>query len=179
MKIKVLDIPEEGMDLSARAEGDRWFGVVVEHAYRQDYRKEAPARLELHLLRTCNNVSLIGSVEVRLHPVCHRCLEGFEKRLAIPLHVNLAPAVELSGQKGEEREGNEEDLNFSFYKGEFIDLGEIVREMLVLEIPLKYLCKESCKGLCPRCGRNLNPGPCPCAPAPEDPRFAPLKKLLK
>jgi uncharacterized protein len=82
-------------------------------------------------------------------------------------------------EKEEETELTGEDLNFAFYKGEEVDISAIVKEMLVLEIPLRYLCQDSCKGLCPRCGQNLNVKSCSCVPVQGDPRFAVLKQLLK
>jgi uncharacterized protein len=88
----------------------------------------------------------------------------------LPLLINMAPAQEKE---------DEEDANFSFYKGAEIDLGEILREHLALEIPIRYLCSESCKGLCPQCGQNLNSAACSCVPIKGDPRLAVLKEFLK
>ncbi len=181
MKIKVFDIAEEGMELtvsSANAQ-DRWFTDVVENAFEDKFPKGGSARLDLHLLRTSDNVQLSGTAEVDLKPSCDRCLEPFEQREQVPLQVNLAPRNQMHFEEGESEEGlDEDDVAFSFYKGEEIDLSEIVREMLVLDIPLRYLCSETCKGLCPRCGRNLNAGTCACGKTPVDPRFAALKNLV-
>jgi uncharacterized protein len=179
MKLKVLDIPEEGLDISAKASADSWLSDLVQEAYQEDYRKGNDASLQLHVLKTCDNVSLTGTAEIDIHPSCDRCLEVFKKHLRIPLHVDLAPYREIEYEAGEEVELTEDDMNFSFYKGEEIDVGDIVREMLVIEIPIQYLCAESCKGLCSQCGKNLNLGACSCAPQRGDPRFAVLKTLLK
>ena len=58
-----------------------------------------------------------------------------------------------------------------------IDLGHLVMEQLHLALPMKPLCSETCKGLCPQCGTNLNTGSCNCDPRWEDPRLAALKAL--
>lgn len=179
MKLKILDIPEGGLDISAKASVDGWFNSLVQGAYQEDYQKGRPASLQLHILKTCDNISLTGAAEIELTPSCDRCLETFESHIEVPLHVDLAPYQEVEYEEGEETELAEEDLNFAFYKGEEVDIGKIIREMLVLEIPIRYLCAESCKGLCAQCGQNLNLGACSCAPHRVDPRFAPLKKLLK
>ncbi|HSA59363.1 MAG TPA: DUF177 domain-containing protein [bacterium] len=182
MKIKVPDIPEDGMELNASSSQaqDRWFEEVVEKAFEEDFPKGNSARLNLHLLRTSDNVQVSGTAEIDLKPACDRCLEVFEKHTTVPLHVNLAPRNQMHFEEGESEEGlDEDDVAFSFYKGEEIDLSEILREMFVLDIPLRYLCSETCKGLCPRCGKNLNLGPCGCSAQAGDSRFAALKQLLK
>ena len=67
-----------------------------------------------------------------------------------------------------------------YYQGDRLDLGEVVREQVLLGLPLKPLCREDCQGLCPRCGKNRNAGPCGCTPEEEegDPRLEPLRKLF-
>jgi uncharacterized protein len=59
-----------------------------------------------------------------------------------------------------------------------LDLGELLREQFLLALPMKPLCDDGCRGLCPECGANLNRTPCGCAPTWEDPRLAALKGLL-
>src|ERR671919_630513 len=77
----------------------------------------------------------------------------------------------------EESEVREEDLETSFYRNEQIDLNELLREQFYLALPMKPLCRDECKGLCPQCGTNLNTGTCDCGPGWEDPRLAALKQL--
>jgi uncharacterized protein len=187
VKLKVPDIPEDGMNLTASAGSagkseDAWFRGVLTDAFREDFRPGNRAELDLHVLRTSDNVQLSGTAEVDLKPECDRCLEAFDKRVTVPLQVNLAPHKQMHFEEGESEgeEGlDEDDVAFSFYKGEEIDLSEILREMLVLDIPFRYLCSETCKGLCPRCGKNLNLETCGCSQQPADPRFAALKTLIK
>ena len=59
-----------------------------------------------------------------------------------------------------------------------LDTDALLRDDILLELPSKFLCKESCKGLCPKCGKNLNEGPCNCNTNETDPRLAVLKQLL-
>jgi uncharacterized protein len=72
----------------------------------------------------------------------------------------------------------DEDLETSYYRGDQIDLKELLREQFYLALPMKPLCREDCHGLCPQCGTNLNTGTCACTPVWEDPRLAPLKGLV-
>lgn len=159
MKLKIHNIPEEGLDLAVKADADRWFGEVVRDAFREDYHRENAATLDLHILKTCENIALSGAAQIDISPCCARCLESFERHLTIPVHVDLAP------DHGHGT-GPEEDLNFAFYRGDEFDLAEILRETLMLEVPLRHLCQESCKGLCPRCGQNLNREGCSCPSHP-------------
>jgi uncharacterized protein len=71
----------------------------------------------------------------------------------------------------------EEDVDTSYYRDDQIDLNELLREQFYLALPMKPLCAEGCKGLCPQCGTNLNAGSCTCTVVWEDPRLAALKGL--
>ena len=74
---------------------------------------------------------------------------------------------------------DEQELDTAFYQDGVIDLRQLVREQIFLMLPMKPLCQESCAGLCPVCGTNLNTGSCECSPEWEDPRLAPLKALAR
>jgi uncharacterized protein len=80
----------------------------------------------------------------------------------------------------EEVELSDRDVVVGYYEGDRLDLGEVVREQVLLGLPLKPLCREDCHGLCPRCGKNRNAGACGCKPEEEagDPRLEPLRKLF-
>ena len=92
-----------------------------------------------------------------------------------PFDVRYLPASEAATDA--EREVGEEDLEVSYYRDDQVDLNELMREQFYLALPMKPLCVDSCRGLCPQCGTNLNTGTCDCAPVWEDPRLAPLKNL--
>jgi uncharacterized protein len=70
-------------------------------------------------------------------------------------------------------------LTTAYYVDDQIDLGQLMSEQFHLVLPMKPLCRETCRGLCPQCGTNLNAGSCECRTTWEDPRLAPLKALLK
>ncbi len=176
MKLNVMDIPEEGMNLEAAAATDPWFQGVVQGSFEEDFHAGAEAALDLHLIRTGKNVQLTGDAHIQLRPSCDRCLENFDRHLDVALQVHMAPRKDLDFADDDE-EHEPDDVNFSFYDGEEIDLSHILHEILLLEIPLRYLCREDCKGLCPQCGKNLNVETCSCQSKPVDPRFAALKQL--
>ena len=98
----------------------------------------------------------------------------FELRYVPQPHADDASASE----DAEEREIGEDDLTTAFYKDGLLDIGDLLREQFQLALPMKPLCSDACRGLCPQCGANLNRTDCGCSPAWEDPRLAPLKSLL-
>jgi uncharacterized protein len=68
----------------------------------------------------------------------------------------------VAGDEDDDDGFAKDDFEFSFYEGDRFDLSEIVREQIALARPMKTLCKADCAGLCQRCGKDLNLGPCPC-----------------
>ena len=118
---------------------------------------------------TAGVLMMTGTVKTTIHGVCDRCAQDFEKDVDLPIDVVLV--TELSNEE------NEDEWVFPL-EGDSADLEEIVRTVFVLNLDSKLLCKEDCKGLCCRCGKNLNDGPCSCQKE-LDPRFAALKQLLE
>jgi len=117
-----------------------------------------------------------GRVQTRLQLECGRCLEAFEIPVDTPFELRYVPQTE-DGEDGE-RQVEEDDLTTAFYRDETLDLSELMHEQFVLALPMKPLCADACKGLCPHCGTNLNKSSCDCAPTWEDSRLAALKGLL-
>lgn len=110
-----------------------------------------------------------GTVETTLHGVCDRCAKPFLREVSYPLEAVLVKELE-----------NEEDADEWVFllEHDCADLDDIVRTAFVLNMDSRLLCREDCKGLCFRCGKDLNEGPCDCQPE-ADPRLAVLKQLLK
>lgn len=110
-----------------------------------------------------------GTVETTLHGVCDRCAKPFRREVSYPLEAVLVKELE-----------NEEDADAWVFllENDCADLDDIVRTAFVLNMDSRLLCREDCKGLCFRCGKDLNEGPCDCQPE-ADPRLAVLKQLLK
>jgi uncharacterized protein len=116
-------------------------------------------------------------VDVTLELSCTRCLKDFEQ----PMHVTFAerfyPTVDVV--TGVPLPPNDEgDDAFPIDEHHQLDLTEAVRQAVLLAIPMVTLCKEDCAGLCPRCGKDLNLGPCDCEPEVDE-RMSVLKTLLQ
>jgi len=123
-----------------------------------------------------------GRLQARLGLLCGRCLEPFVKELDEDLDLFFMPrgAQGDADEEEQEVELSDRDMVVAYYDHDRIDLGEMVREQMHLALPLRRLCREDCRGLCPSCGVNRNTGSCDCQPteAVEDERLAPLRKIF-
>jgi len=134
-------------------------------------------RIVIRLHRRNQEVRARGNVLAELQVQCDRCLapmdvpvDGSFDLIYLPLN-SLNETDELILKRNE--------LDFSFYKDDRIDLDELVREQIQLSLPMSSLCREDCKGLCVRCGKDLNAGPCNCTDEEVDPRWKALLDLKK
>lgn len=155
--------------------------ALVAERFQEFCAPESKMSGDVLLLRTHTNVTLQGKVRLEIQPKCDRCGKVFARELEVPLHRHLAPYF---GNPDERREAGEEeveldgeDMEFSCYHHDEIDLAEIIAEEVLLALPMGFHCREDCKGLCPRCGADLNRAPCAC-PTPETASpFSTLKSL--
>jgi uncharacterized protein len=141
------------------------------------YRIVAPVVLDFDVHKDKERFRLVGTARTELELTCSRCLEPYRLAVDASLDQRFLPASEMATQH--EREVREEDFDISYYRDEQIDLNELLREQFYLALPMKPLCADACRGLCPHCGTNLNTGTCTCAGEWEDPRLAPLKGLVR
>ena len=118
---------------------------------------------------TAGVLVMTGEISTCIHGTCDRCARDFSREVRFPIDVVLV--TELADEE------NEDEWVFPL-EGDSADLDDIVRTVFVLSLDSKLLCKEDCKGICQRCGKNLNDGPCSCQKE-LDPRFAALKQLLE
>lgn len=128
-----------------------------------------PVLAEGVVRNTAGVLVMTGQIQTTIHGICDRCTSPFDREIVFPIDVVLV--TELADEE------NEDEWVFPL-EGDSADLDDIVRTVFVLNLDSKLLCKEDCKGLCHRCGKNLNDGPCNCQKE-LDPRFAALKQLLE
>ena len=129
---------------------------------------QAPITASGTVRNTAGVLMMEGSIDAHMTPVCDRCASEYEEDISLPLDVILV--TELAD------EDHEDERTFPL-EGNNADLDEIIRTVFILNMDTKFLCSEDCKGLCFRCGKNLNLGPCGCKKE-IDPRFAALQQLL-
>ncbi len=135
---------------------------------------DGPLQAHLTLFRTGERCFVDGEISGRIWAVCDRCAESFshgvESRFALIL-VPM-PTEPLAG----EIELSEEDMLVEFLTEEEVEIDHLVREQVYLSLPVKFLCHEGCKGLCPACGANLNRETCRCEREIGHPAFLRLKE---
>ena len=147
----------------------------------EEYRVTAPVDLRMVIHKDHTRYRLVGTVKTALELACSRCLEPFVMPVDREFDLRYLPpgVAEPESDDEEETEVEDDDVAVTFYRDEQIDLNELLREQFYLALPMKPLCSEACKGICPQCGTNRNTAPCDCTPQWEDPRLAGLKTLLE
>jgi uncharacterized protein len=139
-----------------------------------EYRAAGPIDVRMQYYRAGMELFFEGRISAQVVASCARCAEEFTARSERPFRFVLTPRAVGDDADGRLRA---EDLEFSLYEGEEIDLAPLVAEQLLLALPSRALCREDCQGLCPRCGVNLNFHRCACEPKADDPRLAVLRSL--
>ncbi len=129
-----------------------------------------------HLSGNRYKVQVNGYIECTIKVFCDRCNEEFIKELNSRFSTTYLP-IEYCPVDREEVRLTKKDLDISYFVGDKIEISEIVREQIYLMLPMKNLCRVDCKGLCSRCGVNLNYDECKCEKETDD-RWLELKKLL-
>ena len=137
---------------------------------------DAPLRVKIEIYRAGDKYVVAGDLNGGLKVKCDRCLEAHHRDLDSSFKVFLA--LPTPGKDKAEIELQEKDMAVEFIKGEEIDMDEIIQEQVYLSLPIKSLCSDSCSGLCPKCGSNLNNGDCRCKKEMGHPGFSKLRNLI-
>jgi uncharacterized protein len=154
---------------------DRTYPASAFDSPDEDYVVAEPVRLAFDLFKNNRELRLVGSVSSVLELSCGRCLEPFTLAADLPFDLHYLPHTENKGEG--EVEIEDDDLETAFYRDDVIDLGQLMKEQFYLAVPMKPLCREGCRGLCPQCGINLNESTCNCVAAWVDPRLEALRSL--
>jgi len=177
MIIEVQHIPVEGKTLTyVRQAGE--LPVLRELAERGECRFVGPLTIVLTVVPERTLIKVSGSIEAVIEQSCSRCLNDYrsdlQQRFTLRFSRDTAEHDERE-EKEKELELTEEHIGLTIFKGEAIDFTDSVQEQVVLALPYKPLCREDCKGLCPRCGIDLNVAQCGCAQGSKSSPFDVLK----
>ena len=169
------------LDLSQmRGERDRLQRTYAPSAFDttdEEYAVVQPVTLAFDIHKKNREVTLVGRMSTVLQLQCSRCVEPFALPVDASFDLFYLPHTENTGEG--EVEIEEDDLETAFYRDDVIDLGQLMREQFYLVLPMKPLCRDDCRGLCPQCGVNLNQSACDCVSRWTDPRLNPLRSLVK
>lgn len=155
----IIDSPGALLPFSCELEADRLAVPAISEFV-------SPPRAEGNISNSAGILSLRGVITAELLCICDRCGDVFPKSLELPLEVTLAADPE-----------DADDPDLFPLDGDWLDLSDLLETCFILNTDAKFLCREDCAGLCSRCGKNLNDGPCGCGKE-IDPRLAVLQQLL-
>ncbi len=127
------------------------------------------------LLGATEEIRLRGHLAVRMESECDRCLET--ARFPIDIDFDLFYRPEGTGIGSDEIELEPGETEIAYYSGEGLELNDILREQVLLALPMQRVCRDECKGICPLCGKDRNEADCGCTIEPVDDRWAALKSL--
>jgi DUF177 domain-containing protein len=122
-----------------------------------------------------NDIRFTGDLGTRVELACARCLQPIVQDVARKFDLLYRPQGSDAGK--EEMSVTAAEAEVGYYQGEGLLLEDVLREQVLLALPLKAICREDCRGLCPHCGRNLNLEQCTCTEPLEDPRWSALKDI--
>jgi uncharacterized protein len=121
------------------------------------------------------DIRLNGNLATRVELACARCLEPVVQDVTHKFDLLYRPQGADAGR--EELSVTAAEAEVSYYQDEGLMLEDVLQEQVLLALPLKAICRDDCKGLCPHCGKNLNAEQCACAEPLEDPRWSALKDI--
>ncbi len=162
MIIRVSELPTDGLTVRDASQF-----TLADPTWRLD-----AVALDLHT--EGSDVLVQGDIDAVVPQDCSRCLEPFSVTVHAHVDVRVSPRP---APAGDNIELGADDLDMDFYANDELDLGAIVRTETTLALPMKALCREDCRGLCPVCGGNRNVVTCHCQQREPDPRLAALKQL--
>ena len=190
MLVLLDQIGKNGLDVSEELTEEYLRGVLDPEGAETGLRPAGKGSFSAHLQKVSDKVLLTGKAHVEIVGECKRCLT--EARVEVPVEFMLslvrkptvvelgAPEAEPKGFQDEEGSAASFDMQAveeEQFAGREIDLAPILREQLLLALPMVLLCREECQGLCSVCGADLNKGECGCDRKPADPRWAALKNI--
>lgn len=193
MLVKIEEINEGGLVLDEAVSERTLADALSPQGRDTGFRADRPAAFKASFRKVSGSVLLTGDLSAHVTAPCKRCLREVAVDLPVHFTLNLVPEPKVSledagldGEAAEDPKSQKRDSGGSFalrdadreyFDGRTIDLDPIVREQVLLALPASVVCKDDCKGLCPRCGQDLNEAECGCERKVVDPRLAVLKSI--
>ena len=176
MLVRLNEIPESSLE-SEREFSREDLQEIFSGNMPTRFSARASVKMRTVMFRAGLDVVVEAEGNLPLIAGCSSCLQDFDLDLPVYFRMTLQPAPAQIGEPPEEMGLSEEDVRRVYYSGNSIDLGDLLREQILLSLPMFPRCAKDCQGLCPSCGCNLNLETCTCETHVVDPRFAALKDL--
>ena len=178
MKIEIHHIPTQGLVLDFEKPAQHFSGLkaMMENG---ECEFAEPLAIHLDVLPMRDFIRVKGHLDTTLRLACVRCLEVFEYPLRSRFTLNYSRQIpqDVHDTETEGIELTADQIGMVFFEGEEIDFADALQEQAILAMPFKPICNAECKGLCSRCGKDLNFGPCLCDEKEPDGPFSVLKDL--
>jgi uncharacterized protein len=169
ISLQELELRDVRFDVKVPA-GEIDFYGEIRHSFPLEAEGEA------HLLnRSVGEIRVEGDLSVVVDAACDRCLEAIQVPIEHHFDLIYMPADEAAAV--DEQETGQAGIEVGYYEGGRLDVEEMLREVALLALPMRLVCSEACKGICPMCGQNRNQSDCACAPRVPDERWSQLKSL--
>lgn len=167
MKIIISEIHDDGLklELQEKIPSDEFIKIL------------SPVNASLEINKSGSEIIVKGTASGAVGLQCSRCLKAFIANIDSRLNVVYHPAEEINREDHYELKSDE--LDTGFYMNDILDTDDLLKEQLLLSVPMKPLCSNECMGICPHCGADLNITRCNCIASETDSRLAALKQLLK
>jgi len=171
--IDLKDLAHEKLSFKALFEP----GVID---FAQDsIRQVGPLDWAFSAERAGAEIRIAGTLDTTLEVMCSRCLEPARVRVSKPFDLFFRERDQFMFDEDQEIELEEQDTRTAFFTGTKLAIGDILREQILLALPMKALCTVDCKGLCPTCGTNLNSGSCSCPKEEFSPHMDTLLEIKR
>lgn len=172
--IRVQSVSDSGRSIEATSSQDDWLKKMIKDALT-DKISTFDAKLSAKISRFNRSLEITGGVYIEAKVECDRCLEIYSCQEQIPFRIILEPAPKKGSKENDsDSEDIDDILDFSYYHGDEVDVGDVIRQHIDTAQPITYRCSDDCKGLCPQCGKNLNKEECNCQSEDENSPFAAL-----
>jgi uncharacterized protein len=175
--IDLRDIPEEGLSRRYDLAGEWGQNVFAETG---DARPHAGLHVSVSMNLSGRDVIVAGTIGGGVDMACSRCLKPIVVALDGEWGMTFVPKSRAAKREVEaEKEVPADEIDLAAYEDEMIDLEPVMREELLLAVPAAPVCAEDCRGLCARCGHDLNQGACACPPEPKNEGWAAALRNVK
>lgn len=151
------------------------YSISEEVAPTEEFSCVGPVVGEIEVENSGSLLLVRGEFRALVRLACVRCLETFEQSLRMKIEEEFATEETEPDIPTMDREEPQASAMSHFV----LDIAELVRQQLLLNIPMAMSCREDCRGICPQCGQNLNEGQCGCERGPSDSRWSPIANILK
>lgn len=174
MKLIISQLKVGDNPLEFYSSRDSWLQEVFYKFERSGYEVEGDIWVDMNLTKLDPDYTLRGKLKFIIQQACFRCAENFPLSIDHRFHVAFAHTSEHAKIPSVASHDSDE-LDINFFQGNEIDLAPVIEEQFVLSLPYQAPCKSDCRGICQRCGTNLNLGSCQCDEIPKATPFEVLK----